>query len=296
MPLLGELSALLTACCWSGSALAFSAATARVGPIRLNVTRLILASVLLFVTVVIAGIEVRLSSSQLQNLAISGVIGLVLGDSFLFKSYEYIGARLTMLIASIAPAISALLAYILLGEVLSWLGGLGMAVTLFGVSIVVLERRESFSLSKRHFGIGILCAVLASVGQGVGLVIAKMAFLEGTINGFVASLVRIASAVVVILPLAKLAGRYDNTFQVYLKDRRALGLTLLGAVLGPYLGITLSLVAISYTKVGIAATLMATVPIMMLPLVKYVQKEILSWKAIVGAFVAVGGVAILFLR
>jgi drug/metabolite transporter (DMT)-like permease len=75
-----------------------------------------------------------------------------------------------------------------------------------------------------------------------------------------------------------------------------MGLTLVGAFLGPYLGVTLSLVAISYTKVGIAATLMATVPIMMLPLVKYIQKEVLSWRAIVGAFAAVGGVAILFLR
>jgi drug/metabolite transporter (DMT)-like permease len=296
MPLLGELSALLTACCWSGSALAFSAATVRVGPIRLNVTRLILASFLLFVTVVIAGIDVHLSSSQLRNLALSGIIGLVLGDSFLFKSFEYIGARLTMLIASVAPAISALLAYFLLGEVLSWLGVIGMFVTLFGVSIVVLERRDSLGHSQRHFGVGILCALLASVGQGVGLVIAKMAFLEGAINGFVASLVRIATAVVVILPVAKLAGRYENTFKVYLNDRKSMGLTLLGAFLGPYLGVTLSLVAISYTKVGIAATLMATVPIMMLPLIKYIQKEVLSWRAIVGAFVAVGGVAILFLR
>jgi len=296
MPLLGELSALLTACCWSGSALAFSAATVRVGPIRLNVTRLILASLLLFVTVVIAGIDVHLSSSQLRNLALSGIIGLVLGDSFLFKSYEYIGARLTMLIASVAPAISALLAYFLLGEVLSWLGVIGMFVTLFGVSIVVLERRDSFGHSQRHFGVGILYALLASVGQGVGLVIAKMAFLEGAINGFVASLVRIATAVVVIFPVAKLAGCYENTFKVYLNDRKSMGLTLLGAFLGPYLGVTLSLVAISYTKVGIAATLMATVPIMMLPLVKYIQKEVLSWRAIVGAFVAVGGVAILFLR
>jgi drug/metabolite transporter (DMT)-like permease len=296
MPLLGELSALLTACCWSGSALAFSAATVRVGPIRLNVTRLILASLLLFVTVVIAGIDVHLSSSQLRNLALSGIIGLVLGDSFLFKSYEYIGARLTMLIASVAPAISALLAYFLLGEVLSWLGVIGMFVTLIGVSIVVLERRDPFGHSQRHFGAGILYALLASAGQGVGLVIAKMAFLEGAINGFVASLVRIATAVVVILPVAKLAGRYENTFKVYLNDRKSMGLTLLGAFLGPYLGVTLSLVAISYTKVGIAATLMATVPIMMLPLVKYIQKEVLSWRAIVGAFVAVGGVAILFLR
>jgi drug/metabolite transporter (DMT)-like permease len=295
MPFLGELSALLTACCWSGSSLAFAAATVRVGPIRLNVTRLMIASVMLCVTVVVAGIEVHLSSSQLRNLVISGVIGLVLGDSLLFKAYEYIGARLTMLIASLAPAVSAMVAFLLLDEILAWLGLLGMLVTLVGVGIVVLERRESFVFPHRYYGLGILYGILSAVCQGVGLVIAKLAFIEGPIDGLVAALVRTVPAVLVIYPLAKLSGRYEKTMQIYLKDRKAIGLTMLGGLLGPYLGITLSLIAISHTKVGIAATLMATVPIFMLPLVKYIQREVLSWRAIAGAFIAVGGVAILFL-
>jgi drug/metabolite transporter (DMT)-like permease len=296
MPFLGELSALLTACCWSGSSMAFAAATVRVGPIRLNVTRLAIASVMLCVTVVAAGIEVHLSSSQLRNLVISGIIGLVLGDSFLFKAYEYIGARLTMLIAALAPAVSAVVAFLLLDEIIALAGILGMLVTLAGVGIVVLERRESLTLYERRYGLGILYGILAAVCQGVGLVIAKLAFIEGPIDGFVATLVRIVSAVLVLYPLAKLSGRYENTVQIYLRDRKAIGFTLLGALLGPYLGITLSLIAISHTKVGIAATLMATVPILMLPLVRYIQKEVLSWRAIAGAFIAVAGVAILFLR
>jgi drug/metabolite transporter (DMT)-like permease len=79
-------------------------------------------------------------------------------------------------------------------------------------------------------------------------------------------------------------------------DKKTFGLTLLGAILGPYLGITFSLISIEYTKVAVASTIMATVPIIMLPLVKIVYREDLSWRAYVGAFIAVGGVAILFLR
>ena len=296
MNFIGEVCALLTACCWSGSALAFSAATLRVGPIRLNVTRLIFAALLLFVIVVFAGIEIHLTSSQLRNLVISGIIGLVLGDTFLFKSYEIIGARLGMLIMSIAPAISAVLAYLLLGEVISWMGVVGMAVTLLGIAVVVLDRRETISRTRRIYMSGIVFGLFASAGQGTALVMAKMAFNEGPVNGFVASLIRIASAVVVIWPLARLAGRYDNALSIYLKDRKALSLTLLGTVLGPVLGITLSLVSVARTTVGVAATLMATVPILMLPLVKYVQKETVSWRAIGGAVIAVAGVAILFMR
>jgi len=296
MPFVGELCGLLTAVCWSGSSLAFSAATLRVGPIRLNVTRLIFAAALLFVAVVITGGDIHLTSSQLRNLVISGIIGLVIGDTFLFKSYEIIGARMGMLIMSVAPAISALLAYLFLGEILSWIAALGMAVTLLGIALVVLERRETITGARsRHFQ-GILFGVLAAVGQGAALVMAKMAFNEGPINGFVATFVRIVSSTMVIWPLAWIAGKYENVYSIYEKDRKALSLTLLGAFLGPFLGITLSLISVANTTVGIAATLMATVPILMLPLVKYIQKDHISWRAIIGATIAVAGVAILFMR
>jgi drug/metabolite transporter (DMT)-like permease len=296
MHYLGELCALLTACCWSCSALAFSAATLRTSPIRLNVTRLIMAAVILFVAVVLSGTGIHLSLTQVGNLVVSGIIGLVIGDTFLFMSYQSIGARLGMLIMSAAPAVSALLAYLLLGEIISWLGILGMAVTLLGIAVVVMERRESVSRTRRVYLKGIAFGFVAAAGQGVALVLAKMAFNEGPINGVLATLIRIISAVVIIFPLARLAGEYSNTIAVYANDTKALWLTLLGAILGPVFGITLSLVSITYTKVGIAATLMATVPILMLPLVKYIQKESVSWRAIAGAVVAVAGVAILFLR
>jgi drug/metabolite transporter (DMT)-like permease len=296
MSFIGELCGLLTAVCWSGSSLAFSAATLRVGPIRLNVTRLIFAAGMLFVAVVITGADIHLSSSQLRNLVISGIIGLVIGDTFLFKSYEIIGARMGMLIMSVAPAISALLAYVLLGEILSWIAALGMGVTLLGIAVVVLERRETITGSRRRHIEGIVFGFLAAGGQGAALVMAKMAFNEGPINGFVATLVRIVSSTIVIWPLALMAGKYANAYSIFKKDRKALWLTLLGSFLGPFLGITLSLISVANTTVGIAATLMATVPILMLPLVKYIQKDPISWRAILGAIIAVGGVAILFMR
>ncbi|HTY38073.1 MAG TPA: DMT family transporter [Bacteroidota bacterium] len=296
MNYVGETCALLTACCWSCSALAFSAATVRVGPVRLNVTRLVMAAVMLFATVVVAGIEVRLSSSQVRNLVISGIVGLVIGDTYLFKSYENVGARMGMLIMSVSPAISAILAYVLLGEILGWAGAVGMLVTLIGIAIVVLDRREVLKGSRRDHALGVLYGFIAAAGQGGGLVLAKMAFNEGEVNGFLASLVRISSAMIVIVPLAWLAGKNNNSIEIYRKDKRALWLTFLGALLGPFFGITLSLVSVTYTTIGIAATLMATVPILMLPIVKFVLNEHVSWRAVLGAVVAVAGVAILFLR
>ena len=140
----------------------------------------------------------------------------------------------------------------------------------------------------------LVVGLIGALGQASGLIFAKFAFEEGHINGFVATFVRISSAVIFMLIVASAAGRYKNPYRVFKKDMKAFRSTILGTILGPYLGITFSLIAISYAKVGIASTIMSTVPIIMLPLVRIIYREQLSMRAIWGAVVAVGGVAILF--
>ncbi|HTP13798.1 MAG TPA: DMT family transporter, partial [Bacteroidota bacterium] len=241
-------------------------------------------------------IPIDLTHSQLGNLAISGILGLVFGDSFLFKSYEYNGARISALIMSAAPAIAALFAYFVLDETLSLWGFVGMAVTLGGIVLVVADRQDSRSTHTPITARGIFFAFLGACGQGGGLVTAKLAFNEHPIDSFAATMVRILSALAILIPLAIISGRVGRSVRVWVGDRKTFGLTLLGAILGPYLGITFSLLSIEHTKVAVASTIMATVPIIMLPLVRIVYRENLRWRAYAGAFVAVGGVAILFLR
>ena len=274
----------------------FAGAIRRIGSVQVNVVRLIIAAVLLIVTILAANLSIRLSFGQYAYLGISGCIGLVFGDTFLFKSFHVNGARISMLIMSLAPAISAILAYIILGEMLSVWGIVGIIVTTAGIVLVVVSNQQSEHTKVKLTRIGLLYGFLGALGQGAGLVFARLAFVEGDINGFVATFVRIAASLVVLLPLTLMTGRIKNPIRVFWDDKRALMLTIGGAIFGPYLGITFSLIAIMYTKVGIAATLIATVPILMLPLVRIIYKERLSWHAIVGACVAVGGVAILFLR
>lgn len=261
---------------------------------KVNVTRLILAASLLVATLLIFAIPVDLSKSQFIDLFFSGILGLVFGDSFLFKSYEYNGPRISSLVMSSAPAIAAILAYIFLHESLSLSSVIGMAVTLGGIALVVTARQEITSKFRKITGRGILFAFLGACGQGGGLITAKLAFNEGSINGLAATFVRIASALILLIPIARLTGHYAAPWRIYLSHRKAFGLTFLGAILGPYLGITFSLLAIAHTKVAVAATIMAIVPIIMLPLVKVIYNEILSWRAYAGAIIAVGGVAILF--
>lgn len=296
MPHLGEITALLTACCWSFSSYIFTAAANRIGSVQLNINRMIFAVIILFITIILAGINFELSNKQILNLSISGIVGLVLGDSFLFKAFTMIGTRLSMLLMSLTPAMSAILAYFFLGERIALLGITGMIITLLGITLVVFDKKENRTSSHSGKGLGIFYGILGALGQALGMIFAKLAFEESNINGFLATFVRLFSATILILPIAILFKRYKNPVKLYSDDRKGLVLTLGGTFFGPFLGITLSLISIANTSVGIASTLMATVPVIMLPIGKFVFKDQIKLKAVIGAVIAVAGIAILFLR
>jgi len=296
MPLLGEIAALITALLWSGTSIAFAEASLKIGSVMVNVSRLVFAAFYLGLTILLVGLEIHLSSSQYFFLIMSGIVGLTIGDSFLMEAFKRIGARISMLVMSLSPPFAAVFAYVFLNEVLSFWGVMGIVVTVLGVSIVVLQKEEKQNSSFTITWQGILLAILGALGQAGGLIFAKCAFNESKINGFVATFIRIIAALIFLIPLGFLIRQFKNPIKVFKREKKALLQTSIAAFFSSHLGITLSLVAITYTYVGIASTLMATVPVIMLPLVRFYYKEHLTWKSITGAFIAVSGVAILFLK
>jgi len=295
MPYAGELSALLSACLWAGSALVFTDAIRRAGSFQVNITRLILASIYLIIFVFVLQFEINLSMEQLFYLCLSGFIGLSLGDTFLFMAFREIGARISMLIMSLAPAIAAALAYYFLGETLSSIAVVGITVTIIGICVVVFERADS-SAKYSVTPLGIIYALLGAIGQGVSLILVKKVFMESDVNGFVASTIRIVSALIFLTPIAILSKHFYSPIKMWKIENRAFMLTAFGALLGSFLGISFSLIAVDYTNVGVASTLMSIVPVIILPIARIFYKEKISWRATIGAFIAVAGVALLFLR
>ncbi len=293
MIVLGELAALFAAILWAFNSIVLTNISSYMGTVNANLARLIFASFFLLITVIIIGAPMEISGYQYTHLITSGIIGLIFGDTFMLKSYVMVGPRIGMLMMSLAPPISAVLAYFFLQEELTILTIIGICVTLVGVGIVILDKKQSniFGFS----ALGIFYGFLAAAGQAIGLIFAKNAFNAGELNEFSATLVRLASSTLLMYVVALAAGKAKNLFRKLKNDRYALKNSILASILGPYLGITLSMVAIVYTKVGIASTLMATVPVLMLPISKYYYKETLTWQGIVGAFIAVIGVALLFI-
>jgi len=295
LPFLGEAAALGTALCWTFGSLLFTLPSRKCGALAVNLTRITLAFLVLAVLVFLTGSEGlgTLTRHRVLILALSGWVGLTLGDWALFTAYAQIGPRISTLVTALAPPMAAAMAIPVLSERIGIMGYLGMSITLFGVVWVVLERSAT-PMPRGHRIRGLFLAFLGAAGQAGGLVLSKLG-MEGEVPPLTATMVRMAAATVGIWLVAG-AGRRIPEVMCLLRDR-ASGLAVIGATLiGPVTGVTLSLVAVSHTQAGIAATLMAPVPVFILPLVRVVYGEQVSLRAGLGAIIAVGGVAVLFLR
>jgi len=305
---IGELAALGTAFFWAFTAIFFSEASKRAGAFNVNKVRLLMAVVIYAIVLVILNgspFHQDLNASQLFWLGLSGFIGLVLGDLCIFKALVIIGPRLTTLIFSTTPIMTTIIAWIFLGEKLGMLDVLGISITVAGVSWIVSESRphiqERPEFSKKHpdsgsYQKGVILALGASLGQAIGLVLAKqgMTNVGSDIDPMLASFVRMLFATVIIWLISAFRGKLNEAAAIF-TNRETFKLTLGGSVCGPFLGVWLSLLALNYISTGVAATLNATVPIMIIPIMFILYQEKSSFRALAGAVIAVLGVALLFI-
>ena len=298
----GEIAALLTALFWTVTALAFEASGRKIGSLVLNLLRLILGFIFLsFFTLFYRGcfFPFDATAEAWFYLVISGLIGFVIGDLCLFQAFVMIGARITMLIMSLTPPITALISWIILGETLTPQNWLGMTVTVAGISLVVLKKTERssqkgmLSLVKIGFPVvGVLLALAGAIGQGTGLVLSKFGMQE--YDAFAASQIRILAGIFGFAVIFTFLRRWRDVF-LALTFRKPMLQMSLGAFFGPFLGVSFSLIAVKYTSAGIAATLMSIVPVLIIAPSSIFMKEKVTFKEIIGAIIAVAGVALFFL-
>ena len=275
----------------------FTLAGRKVGSAVVNRTRLVLAVVLLSLTHLIFLGSLFPWNAEPQRwmwLSLSGNIGLVLGDAFLFQAFVWIGPRLSMLMMSLAPVISTLAAWMFLDEYLSWMQLLGIGLTLSGIAWVIMEGNGKQKAANRDYLRGILFGLGAATGQALGLVLSKNG-LYGDFSPISANLIRMLSATIVLWAVTLLQRKALSTFERLKSNRRSMFLIFAGVVSGPFMGVSLSLFAIQKTAIGVASTLMALPPVFLLPISYIFFKERFGWGAIAGTFVAVAGVALLFL-
>lgn len=330
----GELISLGVACSWTITALTAEVASKRIGSLPLNVTRmaisLLLLALILFIT---TGVPYPLYTDGRTWLwlCLSGVVGYVFGDFCLFNSYIHIGSRFGQLFMTLSAPTAALVGRLMLGEHMGGMAYVGMAVTLVGIAITILAKKEpekegakqSAGLKLRLPLKGILYATGAGVGQGCGLVLSKVGMRHyeasiaaagigdlstfvpagswlhiplGTVMPFSSTMIRGLMGIVGFsIALLLFTPKGGQQLVSAVKDRRSMLCALCSSFFGPCVGVSLSLMATLYTSTGIAQTIMSLTPILIIAPAAFLFHQRVTFREVLGAVISVVGVCFFFL-
>jgi len=293
----GEIAAILTAVCWTFTGLAFEYAGKKIGSLTVNLIRLFIGFIFLGVyTLIVNGhfFPITADGHAWLWLSLSGIVGFLIGDLLLFQAFVVIGARVSMLIMSLAPPITAFFGWIILGEKLSLLNLFGMTITISGIAIVILSKSPSGKgkVSSQFPLKGILLAFGGAAGQGLGLVLSKLGMKE--LDPFMSTQIRVLVGFIGFSLLFLFTKRWKYVF-VAIRNRKAMIGTTIGSFFGPFLGVSLSLLALKHTTTGVASTLNSLSPIIIIPLAWMLFKEKITLKDIIGSLIAVVGVILFFI-
>jgi drug/metabolite transporter (DMT)-like permease len=294
---LGELAAIGTALLWTLSALAWTSAGRHVGAVSVGFIRLVVAIVLLMAYgQLVRGLPLPtdVTAEAWAILGLSGAMGFFVCDLCLFKAFLLIGPRLSLLVFSLTPPLAALIGWVVLADGLSARHWLGMAVTLAGIVWVVLEQPETERClhERRQLRQGVALATVAAAAQAVGFVLSRKGI--GSYDAAAATLVRILGAMAGYLILLTVFRRWPPVLAA-VGHRRAMLIILLGAVVGPCVGVVLCMIALRHCQAGVVSTIIATMPVLILPCTILIYRERVSLRAAAGALVSVAGVALLVL-
>ena len=308
MAYIGELISIGVAFSWTATALLSEFGSKRLGNLTLNVLRMGLAllfSLVLFGMVTGNPLPAGVPAEACGWMLLSGLVGYVIGDYCLFQCYILIGSRFGQLFMTLAPLSAALMAWITLGQQMKPMSIVAMLVTLFGIGISVLGRGNHHMVSLKLPLNGVLFAIGAAMCQGIGLVLSKI----GMDHYDVAAMAK-AGVSEWLIPFSAnfyrcIAGIIGFTILLYFRDgighlreamhdRKGLSVAIATTIFGPFVGVGFSLMAVQYTAAGIASTLMAMTPIIILLPSYWLFHEKITWKAVLGAFISVIGVSLFF--
>lgn len=301
---LGLIAACSTLLSWSIGTLSFLKASRMMDPGLLNRARLglaVIATLVLACSMAGQLPHTLLGSTPLSSwlwLGGSGLVGLAIGDLFGFTSLRILGARRQSVIGTTAPAASAIMGLLLLGEVLTWSDILGITLSIAGVVYAMNtgdERDEVHREGYGSFSWGILLAVGGSICQGAGLVLAKKGMVGqgASIAPFHATFLRMIVGFSATYLLDLLRRAPHRPLREAFRDQGARSAMMIGTIFGPIVGVTMSLVAAKHLDVAVAQTIFSLVPFVVMLIMRIVYGEHIPLRSIIGATISIAGVVLL---
>ena len=323
---IGELISLGVAVSWTATALFAEVGSKRMGSLPFNTIRMTMSLVFLAVTLwLVMGVPYPRYAdvSTLTWLLLSGLVGYVIGDYCLMQGYIKIGSRLGQLFMTLSAPTAAITGRLLLGEQMRPLAILGMVITLSGIALSILSKSDDSEHHALRFKLpakGIFYAAMAGICQGFGLVLSKGGLLryETALNTAGISGDSVFSGAVLPLPVSVSMSFAATTIRAYIGlvgfflalvlfnkngldklrhaicDRKAMWCVLAATIFGPFIGVSASLLATQYTSAGIAQTLFALTPILIIAPSAILFHQKVTLREVLGAIISVIGVCLFF--
>ncbi len=304
---IGIVACFTTVILWTIGTFAFAKASRMSAPAAVNRVRLLYALILLSIITCISqaispvSLFTIPSNSQFTYFGLSGLIGFSIGDYFSFQAFRILGGRRTTIFTCIAPAAALLFGIVLLNEQLVFMGIVGMVISIGGVLMLSLSRKEQEEVHNDghgHFFQGVSFAIIGAACQGVGLVLSKKGFAaEGaTIGAFHATWIRLGIGTFSAYLMGLTRVPLWRELVEMTKSRQTFFPVMLGTIVGPVLGVSASLVAVSHIEASVAQTILALTPVFVSVASVLFYKERLSFLSLVSVVVSLIGVVILVWR
>jgi len=291
----GELAALITAISWTVSATLFDQVSKRAGTFAVNYTKVSFALIFISIYFFFKGESIfpaSVPAAGWQWLSISGLVGFIIGDLFLFQAFIMIGARVSMVVYALAPSLTAAAGYLIFDENLSLLAFAGMAVTLTGITLVVTSRPSNNGYPVKGKATGVFYAFLATVCQAAGYLLSKQGMMFT--DPVRATQIRLIASVAGFTVLMLIMGNVKLVFSA-LKDTYVIPRLASASFFGPFFGVALSMYALHNANAGIISTIISMTPVFLIAPAVFILNEKVTIPEIIGAFVAVAGCALFFL-
>lgn len=293
-----DLFALGAAACWALGSVTSVMPARHLGAFAFTRWRMMMVACMLWAVVAVTGTWHGFTPSYWGVMAVSGLIGIFVGDTALFAAVNRLGPRRAGVLFATHAAFSAGLGFIVLDERMSLQAFAGAVLTLLGVmTAIVLGRHKdethAWEADRGHVGAGVALALLAALCQAVGSLIAKPV-MALQVDPVMASAVRVTVATCahfVLLGAGFAASRAHQPATL-----RVLGQTALNGFIAMGIGMTLVLLALEKGDVGMVAILSSVSPILVLPLLWFQLKRAPAAGAWIGATLTVAGTALILWR
>ena len=301
---IGELISIGVAFSWTATALLSEFGSKRLGNLTLNVLRMglsLLFAMVMFWAVMGSPLPPVGSLEACGWMLLSGIVGYVIGDFCLFQCYIIIGSRYGQLFMTLAPLSAALMAWVTLGQEMAPMSIVAMLITLTGIALSVLGRGEHRRVSLKLPLNGVLFAVAAAMCQGIGLVLSKIGMdhydttaMPAWLIPFSANFLRCVAGVIGFSLLLYFREGFQPLREAF-RDRKGITVAIATTIFGPFVGVGFSLMAVQYASAGIASTLMALTPIIIILPSYWLFRQPITWRSVLGALISVLGVSLFFL-